>query len=270
MPNIHSHPCFLTPSQIQPHCPLFIFLPGMDGTGRLLRVQTAGLETAFDVRCLAIPPDDLMNWDELADTVAHLIETELQQNPQRLVYLCGESFGGCLALKVVSRSPWLISKLILVNPASSFNQRPWIRWGEPLTRLLPEEFYRVSAFGLLPFLAAVERISQIDSQALWEAMNTVPKSTSLWRLSLLSQFEITETQLQRITQPTLILAAESDRLLPSVAEAYRLARYIPNTRILTLPKSGHACLLERDVNLYQILQDHHFLEVPARSVVLSA
>uniref|UniRef100_A0ACD5GWX7 Uncharacterized protein n=1 Tax=Desertifilum tharense IPPAS B-1220 TaxID=1781255 RepID=A0ACD5GWX7_9CYAN len=56
MPEIKSHPCLLAPSQIQPHLPLFIFLPGMDGTGQLLRSQTSSLEQAFDVRCLAIPP----------------------------------------------------------------------------------------------------------------------------------------------------------------------------------------------------------------------
>ncbi|MBD0361862.1 MAG: alpha/beta hydrolase, partial [Coleofasciculus sp. C3-bin4] len=97
MPEVKSHPCFLTPSRINPDYPLFVFLPGMDGTGQLLRLQTEGLETAFDVRCLAIPADDLTNWEDLTDKVVNLIEEELKKRSSRSVYLCGESFGGCLA-----------------------------------------------------------------------------------------------------------------------------------------------------------------------------
>lgn len=48
-------PCFLTPKRVQPDYPLLVYLPGMDGTGQLLRSQTAGLETGFDVRSLALP-----------------------------------------------------------------------------------------------------------------------------------------------------------------------------------------------------------------------
>jgi len=66
MPEVKLGPCFLTQTG-QPEYPLFVFLPGMDGTGQLLRSQTAGLEVAFDVRCLAIPRDDLTSWDVLTE-----------------------------------------------------------------------------------------------------------------------------------------------------------------------------------------------------------
>ena len=68
--NLKSQVCFLTPSPLCPEKPLFVFLPGMDGTGQLLRTQIPDLETVFDIRCLAIPPDDLSTWDELSAKVA--------------------------------------------------------------------------------------------------------------------------------------------------------------------------------------------------------
>ena len=160
MPNVQSHPCFLTPERLQPDLPLFVFLPGMDGTGRLLRTQTVGLEPAFDVRCLAIPPDNLTNWQILTETVVALIEAELQQAPDRLVYLCGESFGGCLAMKVALAAPQLFDRLILVNPASSFRRKPLIMWGSQTTRWLPEALYRLSSIALMPFLAHLGRITE--------------------------------------------------------------------------------------------------------------
>jgi pimeloyl-ACP methyl ester carboxylesterase len=270
MSEIKSQLCFLTPRRVQPHLPLFVFLPGMDGTGQLLRAQTEGLEAVFDVRCLAIPPDDLNSWAVLTEKVAALIEAELTQTPgtagDRLVYLCGESFGGCLAMKLVLHAPALFDRLILVNPASSFGDRPWIGWGAQLTRWLPEPLYRSSAVILLPLLAHLGRITAADRAALLNTVQSVPQKTSVWRMALLSQFTVLPVQLRQIRQPVLLVAGATDRLLPSLPEVRRLASTLPNAKVVVLPHSGHACLLERGVNLYEVMQAEEFLD---QSVVKS-
>ena len=79
-----------------PSRPLFVFLPGMDGSGALLQPQIAGLSSGFDIRCLSIPPDDLKGWDELTEQVAALIQMEQQRHPGRMTTVCGESFGGAV------------------------------------------------------------------------------------------------------------------------------------------------------------------------------
>lgn len=270
MPEVKSHPCFLTPSKLNPNNPLFVFLPGMDGTGQLLRTQTAGLEPAFDVRCLAIPPTDLTSWDELASEVVSLIQAELEKRPTRSVYLCGESFGGCLAMKVAVRSPELFDRIILVNPASSFNQRPMLGWGAQLTGWIPHPVYRGSAVWLLPFLANLGRTDESDRRALLDAIHSVPQKTVIWRLSLITDFHVDETQLRQLTQPVMLIAGGSDRLLPSVAEAKRLTTCFPNAQMVVLPHSGHACLLEAEVNLFEIIKAHNFLETRDKPSVLSA
>lgn len=258
---IQSSPCFLTPKALRPQFPLFVFLPGMDGTGQLLRAQTAGLEVAFDVRCLAIPPDDLTNWEDLAQRVVDLVKTEVRGEPDREIYLCGESFGGCLAMEVAALAPDLFDRLILVNPASSFNRRPWIGWGAQLSRHLPQAVYHWSSVSFLPLLAAFEKIAPLDRQALIEAVRSVPQATSTWRMDLLRQFEVPIEQLRSLTIPTLILASGKDRLLPSLVEGYRLKAAFQNAEVVVLPESGHTCLLEVDVNLYEILKQHESLKV---------
>jgi pimeloyl-ACP methyl ester carboxylesterase len=260
MPFAHRPLRFLTPKKIRPEVPLFVFLPGMDGTGQLLRAQTAGLETAFDVRCLVIPSDDLTSWADLTEQTVRLIQAEMQNQGDRTVYLCGESFGACLAMKVALHSPQLFERVILVNPASSFHRRPWIHWGSQITRLLPEPLYRVSCVTLMPFLASLGKIGADDRQALLEAMLSVTQESSIWRLSLLQQFDVTESDLQRITQPVLLVVGGGDRLLPSRNEAELLMDCLPQAQIYVLPTSGHACLLESDVSLYKIMQESHFLE----------
>ncbi len=266
MPNVQSHPCFLTPKRLQPDYPLFVFLPGMDGTGRLLRTQTVGLEAAFDVRCLAIPPDDLTNWPILTEWVVELIEAELKYSPDRPVYLCGESFGGCLAMKVALHSPQLFDRIVLVNPASSFRHKPLVAWGSQVTRLFPEFAYRLSSVTLLPFLANIGRIGDDDRQEFYDTVLSVPQQTSIWRLSLLREFDVADDQLQQLQQPVLLLASAADRLLPSLEEVQHLARIFPRAQTVVLPHSGHACLLESDVNLYKIMQTHQFLTVRRQSL----
>ncbi len=259
---------FRRPRPIKPEAPLFVFLPGMDGTGQLLRAQTEGLEQLFDIRCLAIAVDDLTGWDDLADQVIALVAEDVLHRPDRSVYLCGESFGGCLALKIVLRAPQLFERLILVNPASSFAQRPWVSWSSHLTRLLPEPMYQASCVGLLPFLASLGRIEAGDRYALLKAMQSVTQEASIWRLSLLQGFDVHEYQLRQITQPTLLVGSKADRLLPSVLEVQRLANYIPRTETHLLPDSGHACLLETEVNLYEIMRASGFLNFQEKASLL--
>lgn len=262
-------PCFLTPKRLQPEYPLFVYLPGMDGTGQLLRTQTAGLEAGFDVRCLAIPREDLTTWEVLTQNVVDLIYAELEKSSQRSVYLCGESFGGCLAQKVAVAAPQLFKRIILINPASSFHLHPFYNWVSQLTYIVPSGLFDIGALGLLPFLASLSRISRSDRQEMLKTMRSVPAETVLWRLSLIREFHVDEEQLRSLTQPVLLLASYLDRLLPSMSEARRLVNILPDAKMVVLPESGHACLLETDINLYEIMKEHNFLEnsIPAGNSV---
>ncbi|WP_193196379.1 alpha/beta fold hydrolase [Nostoc sp. MG11] len=266
MPEVELSPCFLTPKRVQPEYPLFVYLPGMDGTGQLLRSQTAGLEVGFDVRCLALPRKDLTTWDVLTKNVLNLIHAELKKSSQRPIYLCGESFGGCLAMKVAIQTPQLFKRIILINPASAFHLRPWLNSASQLTSFVPEPLYDVGALGLLPFLASLPRISRSDRHELLKTMRSIPPATVLWRLSLLREFHVDEEQLRRLTQPTLLIAGASDRLLPSVTEVKRIANILPNAKTMVLPDSGHACLLEKDIYLYEILKSQNFLESKSQTI----
>ncbi|TAE53797.1 MAG: alpha/beta hydrolase [Nostocales cyanobacterium] len=253
-------PCFSTSNYLKPEYPLFIYLPGMDGTGELLRSQAANLEQGFDIRCLAIPKNDLSNWDVLTKNVLNLIHTELEKSFHRPVYLCGESFGGCLALKLITHSPYLFKRIILVNPASSFHLQSWLTSISQLTNIVPSWLYDVGTLGLLPFLASLPRISTSNRQELLNAMRYLPAETINWRLSLLREFDIDKSRLQQLQQEVLLIAGGNDRLLPSVSEIQRLKEILPQASSVILSDSGHACLLETDVNLYAILQDYNFVE----------
>ena len=239
--------------------PLLIYLPGMDGTGKLLSTQIEDLKPHFNLRCLSISPTDLSTWKQLTTFTIDCLQQELSVNKFSRIYLCGESFGGCLAMLVTTTAPQIFDGTILINAASSFNQQPILSLGINLIGSIPEWLHRNSAVNLLPFLAALNRIEQSDRLSLLNAMKYLPQNVVSWRLSLLRDFMITPSLCYRFKQPTLIIASACDRLLPSVKEAFKLQSLFPNSRVEILPNSGHACLLETDVSLASILSKHDFL-----------
>jgi pimeloyl-ACP methyl ester carboxylesterase len=242
------------------HPPL-VMLPGMDGTGVLQYPQAQRLEQHYDVRCLSIPVDDQRPWTELTDEVLDRIESEFRSR-QGEITLFGESFGACLALKLVLRSPRLFRRVVLVNSASAFQHTTLIRWGANASRWIPESLYPASCVGLLPFLAMLNNLTSEARQALLTAMQAVTQQSAQWRMNLLQNLNISDAQLRRISIPTLIIASQSDRLLPSVDEAKRLNRHIPHATVHYLPGRGHACLLEDGFDLRQILQAYNWLPSP--------
>lgn len=258
---------FITPTQPDTRKPLFVYFPGLDGSGELFASQIADLQPHVDIRCLKLAQDDLSPWDELATQALALINQEARDRP---LYLCGESFGACLALQVVAKAPTLARHLILVNSASCFHQLPWLQWvvnlttwaTSPLYESIYPHLYKTSTLGSLPLLANLSRISRSQQAALLDAMGAVSKATLAWRLALLHQFRLEPLNLQRVTAQTLIVASQSDRLLPSMAEARRLATLLPNAHIHLLPYSGHISLLEDGISLGQILA--HFGALPSR------
>lgn len=251
---------FLTPYSSNLGHPLLVFLPGMNETGKeLLYLETKGLEAGFDVRYLVIPPNNFLTWEQLTESAIALIQAELERVLQEAVYLCGESLGGCLALKLIDRAPHLFKHLILVNSASSFHRVPWLDQSSRLLAWTPLLLYKFSPIVILWLTSALTRISLTSLRILWKAAQAAPKKTAEFRLSQLSKFRIDETQLQRFTSPVLLIASQADRLLPSVTEAQRLSRIFPAAKVIVLPHSGHTCLVEPNINLYKILQATHFV-----------
>ncbi len=236
---------FFQPRPTQSQLPLFIYFPGMDGTGRLFYKQVDGLAAKFDIRCLELPRNDRSNWSVMVDRALKLIDTELAEDRQ--LYLCGESFGACWAMQVAAKLQARIDKLTLINPASSFVRLPWLTEGSALSSMLPDRMYPLSTRILANFLVNADRVLPADRQKLLDAMLSVPQQTAAWRLNLLRQFQIDAVLPSLVDVPTLLIAGERDRLLPSVMEVSFLSKMLPKSSTVILPDSGHACLLEKDL-----------------------
>jgi pimeloyl-ACP methyl ester carboxylesterase len=255
---IAMNPLTFLPHTPQLDRPLLILVAGMDSTGKLMHRQARLLQADFDVRCLAIPLDDCSPWEVLTQWAVERVLEVQQQTPARPVFLCGESFGACLALNMVCAAPDLCDRLILVNSASAFGQQSWLVWGSQVNRWFPAPLHRLSAVAAVAILSRLERLTARDRQLFVEVVRTIPQTTSHWRFSLLRQFQISDADLRQIHQPTLVIASARDAVLPSIAEAQRLAKQMPAAQVVTLPDSGHSCLIEASFSLLEIMQDHTF------------
>lgn len=249
-------PKLFAPTMPRPEKPLLVFLPGLDGTGQLLARQVPGLAAHFDIRCTYIPPENRQDWRSLSEAIVRLVRPARRG---RSLYLCGESYGGCLALQTAALAAPEIDRLILVNPASSLQRVPWLRWMTQAAPYVPDWFYRAMGPLSLSLLAAFDRMSPTCQRLFVETVRPISQDCVTWRLSMLQRFELAPAALRQIAMPTAILASGRDRLLPSPAEAERLQQHLPQARTLCLPSSGHVCLLEEEVDLVDSLKQLNFL-----------
>jgi pimeloyl-ACP methyl ester carboxylesterase len=253
------NPLTFLPHTPQPTLPLLILIAGMDSTGKLMYRQTQLLQSKFDVRCLAIPVDDVSPWETLTQWTVERVQQAQKGAPPRPIFLCGESFGACLSLKVAAAAPELCDRLILVNSASAFAQQNWLVWGSQVNQWFPAPLYRLSSVAAVAMLSRLERLAVRDRQLFLEVLRTIPQSTSQGRFALLRQFHLSDAELRQLPSPTLVIASARDPVLPSVAEAQRLAQLIPQTQVVILPHSGHCCLIEESFSLLDILKTQGFL-----------
>lgn len=246
-----TEPVLYAPVLPQLDKPLMVMLSGLDGTGNLFISQLRSLSQYFDVRCLRIPESNRQDWPELAKAVIRLIQ---DVRNGRLVYVCGESFGGCLALQIALLAPQVLNYMVLVNPASALRRYTWIRWATRYTGYVPDWLFRVSGAIALPLLANFDRISHEKRELFINTVRPISQDCVAWRIGMLHRFKVEPEQMTHIELPTILLASERDRLFPSDEEARILKQSLPNAKIYPLPESGHVCLLEDEVNLSQCLK----------------
>ena len=240
---------FLYPSSVNTHKPLFVYIPGLDGSGELLASQKQ-IWDLFDVRCVCLSLEK-QDWQELTDELITLIKDELVSRSNQELYICGESFGACLSLNLMASIPNLIDRAILINSATPFRKRPLLTSGIYITAMMSDFVYQNSIFLLMPFLGKLSAIAPQQEKKLLEVIRKVPPSIVSWRLSLLQNFQIPSLP---DNPSTLIIACSQDELLPSTDEAHRLQKLLDNSQVKILPESGHCCLLETPIDLWEIIK----------------
>lgn len=218
-----------------------IYLPGIDGTGRLLHRQARLFEN-YEVHTVSYPQDRLLTYDELADLGARALEASPGYRPGVVL---AESFGGAVALTLALNRPELVERLVLINTFAYYPRRyidllAWLgpffpnKPGHPATRRFRGWFF------FAPEIPSAER------DEWWNRTGDVPLCAYGARLGLVAKLDL-RPRLPTIDIPTLVLASPNDRIVPAPAGC-DLARRLPRTQLKQIPV-GHAALIHPRVDI---------------------
>jgi pimeloyl-ACP methyl ester carboxylesterase len=129
--------CFANPP------PLMVYLPGLDGFGISATTQFDDLSSSFELWRMTIDKGNTkLSFSDLLNTVIKFIDdaSKAHESP-RQVMIVGESFGGLLACAItmaLNTSPKYninVKGMVLVNPATSFDETNWEQFVPLLTSL---------------------------------------------------------------------------------------------------------------------------------------
>lgn len=172
--------------------------------------------------------------DDMVDDIVRLLDEQgLKQ-----VSIVGHSLGSTLALLLSARDPGRVKKLVLMGAAATF-QVPFKRpsHGEEIT---PDTVRQTNAAAVPYFFT--EGHEEVQHRIL-EGWSRLPAATH--RLMIQIQHPDLRPVLQNIRQRTLIITGQEDRITP-LHKALELNRYLPDSRMMAVPGSGHFMFLEEN------------------------
>ena len=225
--------------------PPVVFVPGVDGTALLFYRQQPLLAEYFDVVAFPLPTEDpaSMTMASLVANLAEIIEEVAAQG----AILVGESFGGALSMSLAINQPGLVAGLVIVNSFPYLDERIKLRLAPQALRLIP--------WGAMPIVRRYTsdhlhspHTDASDIQRFRQRAKSIHRASYIRRLEILSSYDIRE-QLCEIDAPTLFLAGDHDRLLPSVRWARYMHERTRRSTMAVLEGYGHVCLIDHDLDL---------------------
>lgn len=230
--------------------PAFVYVPGIEGTGKLFFKQIDDLARDHTVITYPLRGRGRYAMEALVDDLLRVIR---DAGFARVTAL-GESFGGLLLMSAALKHPELFERIILVNTFSRFEQQAKIRLGVALFSFLPYpamRAYRKITGGRNLFDAEV---APEDRFACREHTRSVASEGYLSRMRIIRDTDL-RPRLPEIRVPTLVVAGTEDRLLNAVQAAKVIAAAIPGARLKLLEGAGHLALVSEGVRVRDWLRE---------------
>ncbi len=225
--------------------PQVVYLPGLDGTGRLLHRQS-GLHARYRVDCVSYPHDRPASYEELAELGAEHIRAA----GGRPAIVLAESFGGAVALTLALRHPELVERLLLVNTFAWYPSRLLIWLGATFGRFLPARPSPPHSRRLRGWFFFAPDVPPGERDEWWDRTADVPMRAFGQRMRLIHGLDL-RRRLHEVRRPALVIASLDDKVVPCRA-GRELARLLPCAR-LVLVRVGHAALVHPSIDLARLL-----------------
>ena len=240
--------------------PDIVLLHGWGLHGGIWEETAAHLAKTFRVTCIDLPGHGRSAVIPEPYTLQTLAERILTVAPRQAIWL-GWSLGGMLAMHCAAIHPERVTKLILVASTPKFTRSTdWSHGiGTEVLEQFAQELEHDAKTTIRRFLALQLRDSE-RAQASVAALNHavfrhgLPATAALrGGLNILRNADLC-THLALITSPALVIAGERDPLIPLPAGDY-LAANLPNGKLFTLAKAGHAPFVSHPAEFLRALND---------------
>lgn len=228
----------------------FVYVSGLDGTGKLFFRQADDLARDHTVISVPLRGEGLYGMPQLVEDLAAVVR---DAGFERATFL-GESFGGLLVMAAALKHPKMFERMILVNTFPYFSQRARIHLGVALFRLVPYALLKAHRTRAARHVLFSPDVSEEDRRVFREHTRVVPREGYISRLRAIRDTDL-RPRLGEIQAPALVVAGTADRLLDSVGAAEMLAGRLPRARLKLLPGTGHTALLSERVRVRDWLRE---------------
>ncbi len=240
-----------------------VLLHGWGMHSGLFEPVVQALQSEYQLHLVDLPGHGESDADpcfaDMANFIRQLTDQLTSLNIEKFM-LMGWSLGGLIAQAMAIAHPALIEKLVLVTTSPCFQVRD--DWACAIRERVLNDFSRdlVADFSatLNRFLALQFMYIEQQKQHLRQAKKLVfsrpePKVEMLEAGLMLLQNTDLRCDLTKVRCPTLILNAQRDTLVPSLAGRY-LAQTIPDARLYLYSGCGHAPFLSHTIQFNQHLK----------------
>ena len=181
-----------------------------------------------------------------ADLQADIVFAMMDAKNAQQAILIGNSAGGAIATLAALRHPERVKALVLVDAAiypgrSTSGIMDWLLRTPQSQRLGPLFVRSIKDWGMDFGRSAWHDPSKITPD-IWAGYLKPLKADNwdrgLWEFNQAPRAVGLSTRLNEIKQPVLVLTGDDDRIVPT-ENSVRLARELPNARLVVIPNCGH-------------------------------
>lgn len=224
--------------------PAFVYISGIEGTGKNFFKQADDLARDHTVLTLPLRPVGRYGMEALVDDLVHVIR---DAGFERATVL-GESFGGLMLMAAALERPRFIERMILVNTFASFPNRAKINLGVALCSVLPYSVLRAYRARTAPHNLFGDDVAEADRRTFLENSRGANLEGYFARMRIIRKTDL-RPRLGEIKVPALVVAGTEDRVLNAVESAREIAAGLPRARLKVLEGAGHAALVSNRVRV---------------------
>ncbi len=231
----------LTDKAAAPGKPVVLYVPGLDGTGKMLFNTAARLEEHFRLICFAYEFEKEISSEGLYERLADSIVQRMDEAGVTKAVVLAESFGGGVALNLALRHPDRVQGLMLVNTFCYFPQRVRVKLGALMAPFTPTKMLRIGRASLASKVFFRPRKDAHAETGFRDSIPGFARGGYAVRLQAIPTLDL-RARLSEISIPCYLYASDSDLVVPSKKTMQVLKDGLPNATLTILKRANHIVL----------------------------